>query len=123
MKITSSFICLDDLHIYAYHGVSSQETKIGNEFRIDLKLKTDFSKALLTDEVTDTISYADVYEIVKEEMLIPSKLLEHICGRLVKRLFKEFRNVEEIEIKLAKRNPPMGADIDAAGVGMLCIRE
>ena len=56
-------------------------------------------------------------------MGIPSKLLEHVCGRIVERLFRDFPAIEEVEIKLSKRNPPMGADIDAAGVEMFCTKE
>jgi len=93
------------------------------EFIINLRLKTDFGKATETDEVEDTVSYADIYAALKEEMELPSKLLEHVCGRIVKRLFRDFRKIREIEIKLAKRNPPMGADIDSAGVEMHCTRD
>ena len=60
--------------------------------------------------------YADVHTAVKAEMDIPSKLLEHVCGRIINRLFRDFPQIEEITLKLAKRNPPMGADIEAAGV-------
>ena len=60
---------------------------------------------------------------LKEEIDIPSKLLEHACGRIVKRLFRDFPKISEIEIKLSKRNPPMGADIDSAGVEMHCTRD
>ena len=74
------------------------------------------------DDVANTVSYADVYEAVKEEMAIPSKLLEHVCGRIVKRLFHDFPAVESIDLKLSKRNPPMGADLDAAGVEVHCDR-
>ena len=55
-------------------------------------------------------------------MAIPSKLLEHVCGRIVKRLFHDFPAVESIDLKLSKRNPPMGADLDAAGVEVHCDR-
>ena len=46
----------------------------------------------------------------------PSKLLEHVAGRMVERLFNSFPQVEEIELSLMKRNPPMNADIETAGV-------
>lgn len=120
--MSSSYIFLKDIRFFAYHGVAPQETTIGNEFQVSLRLKTDLSRAAETDEVTDTVSYADVYEAVKAEMQIPSKLLEHVCGRIVKRLFREFPAIEEVEIKLSKRNPPMGADIDCAGVEMHCTK-
>ena len=111
-----SYIFLDQLKFYAFHGVGPQETLVGNEFTVDLRLKVDISRAAQTDEVNDTVSYADVFEAVKAEMNIPSKLLEHVAGRIVKRLFQDFKTIESIELKLAKRNPPMGADLLSAGV-------
>lgn len=118
----TSYIFLDRMHFFAYHGVGEQETIVGNDFIIDLRLKTDIALAAETDDVTNTVSYADVYEAVKEEMAIPSKLLEHVCGRIVERLFRDFPTVESIDLKLSKRNPPMGADIEAAGVEVHCDR-
>ena len=89
---------------------------VGNEFVVSLRLKVDVGHAMQTDDVTDTVSYAEVYEAVKKEMEIPSKLLEHVGGRIVKRLFGDFPPIEDIELKLSKRNPPMGADIETAGI-------
>lgn len=122
MKINSSYISLENCHFYAYHGVALQETKIGNDFLINLRLKTNISRAIETDDVEDTISYAEIHQVIKDEMAIPSLLLEHVCGRIAQRLFGEFPAIEEIEIKLSKRNPPMGADIDSAAIEMFCSR-
>ena len=112
----TSYIFLDRICFFAHHGVGGQETLVGNEFTVSLRLKVNIGQAMQTDNVADTVSYADVYEAVKAEMMIPSKLLEHVCGRIVKRLFDDFPQIESIELKLSKRNPPMGADIEAAGV-------
>lgn len=122
MKINNSYILLKNICFYAYHGVVPQETKIGNEFIINLRLETDIYRASETDEITNTVSYADVYEVLKEEMEIPSKLLEYVCRRICIRLFKEFHAIKGIEISLAKRNPPMGADIEAAGIELKASR-
>lgn len=118
----NSYIFLDNVRFFAYHGVGEQEQKVGNEFTINVRLKVDISRAIETDDVSHTVSYADVYETIKTEIEIPSKLLEHVCGRIVKRLFRTFPAIKGIELKLAKRNPPMNADLDAAGVEMLCER-
>lgn len=122
MKQQEMYIFLDKVKFYAYHGVAPQETLVGNTFIIDLKLKVDFTQAAETDELEYTVSYADIYAAVKDEMQIPSKLLEHVCGRITRRLLHDFPSVEEIEIKLGKQNPPMGADICSAGVEMHCVR-
>lgn len=123
MKIDNSYIFLKEIRCYAYHGVAPQENLIGNEYVIDLKLKVDISQASQTDEVADTVSYADVHELIKAEMAVPSKLLEHVGGRMATKLFEAFPSIEEIELRLSKRNPPMGADIDTAGIELHCSRK
>lgn len=110
------FIILKELRFFAHHGVDPQETAVGATFIINLKIKTDYSHALLTDELTHTVSYADVYEAVKQEMCIPSKLLEYVGGRILRRLFHDFPTIESIELELIKQNPPMGADCAGAGI-------
>ena len=124
MKIKNGYITLNNMVFYAHHGVGEQERTIGNEFYVTLRLKVNMAikEAALTDDVYDTVSYADVFEAVKEEMEQASNLLEAIAFRIAKRLFNESLFIEEIEIKLMKRNPPMGADIDSAGVELHCIR-
>lgn len=116
MRIMQSYIILKDLRFYAYHGVGAQETQVGNEFVLDLRLRMDWARAIRSDDVNDTLSYAEVYEAVKDEMARPSRLLEHVAGRIARRLFQDFSSLEEIELRLVKRNPPMGADIEGAGV-------
>ena len=114
MKINSSYILLKEIRCYAYHGVAPQENLIGNEYIIDLKLKVDISKATRTDEV---------HQVIKNEMAVPSKLLEHVSGRIIQKLFDQFPCIEEIELRLSKRNPPMGADIESAGIELHCSRK
>ena len=48
--------------------------------------------------------------------------MEHVCGRIIKSLFRKKTTDNPFELKLAKRNPPMGADLDAAGVEVQCER-
>lgn len=115
-----TYVCLDDLHFFAFHGVAPQETMVGNEYALSLRLKTDIMRAMATDDVADTLNYAEIHQAIKEEMSIPSKLLEHVCGRIVRRLFRDFPVLEHIDLKLSKRNPPMGADIASAGVEIHC---
>lgn len=112
----TSYILLENIRFFAYHGVAPQETTVGNEFVVSLRLKTDIARAMKSDDVADTVNYAEIHQAIKEEMDIPSKLLEHVAGRIVRRLFNDFPTIESIDLKLSKRNPPMGADIETAGV-------
>lgn len=110
------YIRLEGMKFYAFHGVLPQENLVGAYFYIDLKLKTDFSQAAQTDELEGTVNYADIYTAVKEEMQITSKLLENVCQRIARRLFRDFPTIETIDISLFKENPPMGACAQRIGV-------
>ena len=93
-----------------------QEQKVGATFTIDLKIDTDFTQAMETDQLDGTISYAEICEVVRREMAIPSQLLEHVGGRIVKALQQQFPGIKAISLRLIKDNPPMGADLQGAGI-------
>ena len=104
------------MKFYAFHGVLPQENLVGAFYYLDLRLKTDFSCAAETDELEGTVSYADIFMVTKEEMNIPSKLLEHVCQRIASRIFQDFPTIEAIDIRLSKENPPMGSCAQKIGV-------
>lgn len=107
---------LEDMKFYARHGVSPQETRVGNTFVVNLLLTAPLEKATDSDDLDDTINYASVYEIVKQQMAVPSKLLEHAAGRILKALKGEFPQLLAVELKLSKLNPPFGGDVYSASV-------
>ena len=76
MILNESYIYLDDLRFHAFHGVMPQERLTGNDYTIDIKIGYDVSLAMVTDNVDDTLNYAEVYKIVDQEMGVPSQLLE-----------------------------------------------
>lgn len=106
------------MRIFARHGVLPQERVVGGFFIVNLSITTDFSRAIATDELEGTISYADVYEVVKAEMAEPSQLLEHVGGRICSSLFSHFRTATAIHLEIIKENPPMGADSRGAGIAL-----
>jgi len=116
VTITASKIYLDEMHFYAYHGVMEQERLVGGEYSVSLTVEADLSKAVRTDDVADTINYAALYEVVKSEMAVPSKLLEHVAGRIGQRAMETFERITTLTIKVTKLNPPMGADCKGASV-------
>lgn len=104
------------MKFYAYHGVDPQETHVGNLFIVDLILTVDVINAIGSDCLDDTVNYAEVYEVVKSEMDVPSKLIEHVAGRIIKVLKNRFPKIEHVQIKLSKLNPPFGGDIQSAAI-------
>ena len=116
MKITQSSIQLHDMRFYAYHGVMEQERRVGGQYLVTLCVKSDLSRAVVSDSVADTVNYAALYEVVAHEMAQPSQLLEHVAGRVAQRVLDDFPQVEQLSIRITKCNPPMGADCQGASV-------
>lgn len=116
MKLMSSEIYLRNVRFHAFHGVLPQEGIVGNDYLVNLVLDYDFSSAMKTDDLQGTLNYAEVYQKVREEMAVPSKLLEHVAGRIAHRLFSDFPEIQKLQLSITKVNPPMGADSDGAGV-------
>lgn len=122
MKLKESYIVLQDLRFHAYHGVLPQERLTGNDYVVNLRIGYDIGDAMLSDDVNDTLNYAEVYQLVSQEMSVPSGLIEHVAGRIGDRLFRLFPKIEKVELKIIKQNPPMGADGDGAGIEVCLVR-
>ena len=116
MHLTESYICLHEVRFYAFHGVMPQERSVGGEFLVSVKVGYPLEKAMISDDVADTLNYAALYELVKKEMMQPSSLLEHVMGRIVEAIEKAFPEVASVEVKIKKVNPPMGSDSNGAEV-------
>lgn len=104
------------MRFHARHGVLEQERLTGGDFLVSVNATYPLEEAVKTDEVGDTLNYAEVYETVKEEMEQPSRLIEHVAGRIGERLLEKMPKIEELTVRVVKENPPMGADCDGAGV-------
>ena len=113
---TKSSIFINNLRLYAFHGVLPQERVVGGDYSVDLRVHYNISRAIETDRLEDTISYADLCALIQREMAQPSALLEHVAGSMAQAIIRAYPQVEKIWIRITKQNPPMGADCDGAGV-------
>ena len=116
MTLTDSKVWLHRMRFYAHHGVMAQEQTVGGWFTVTVAVGCDLSTAMCSDDVGDTLNYARLYELVCREMTIPSRLLEHVAGRIVQAIVEEWPQAASIDLWLDKDNPPMGADCGGAGV-------
>ncbi|MDD2299908.1 MAG: dihydroneopterin aldolase [Fermentimonas sp.] len=109
-------IKLSNMKFHSHHGVLSQETIIGAAFEVNVLIEANLTKACDSDNVEDTINYADVYDLIKTEMSVPSKLLEHIAGRIYKKLFDNYPEIISLEVSVAKLNPPVDGEMDKSEI-------
>lgn len=119
----NSRIFIAGLRMRACHGVLPQERIVGGDFEVSLSVEYDITRAMATDDVADTLSYADLSELVRREMAVPSNLLEHVAGRIAKAIIERWPQVQSVSLSITKLNPPMGADCDGAGVELHLIND
>ena len=102
---------------YAHHGVSEAEHKVGARYEVDVELTYNFTEAGSTDSLSKTVDYEKVYKIMKE-VITPKKyyLIEKVAKNIADELKKDFADIEEIKVKVRKRNPPVGGVCDYAEV-------
>ena len=111
-------IKLKNIRTYSYHGCLVEEGKIGSDYTVNLKVKTDLRKSSTSDNLKDTVDYVLLNRIVVEEMAIRSDLLEHVAHRIITRIFEEIPEVSRIIVQVSKLNPPIGGDVEAVTIEM-----
>lgn len=109
-------IILENIRIHSNHGCLDEEALIGSDYLIDLIIDADLSKSAKTDELSDTVDYVHLNKIVKEEVLIRSKLLETVANRILLRIENELPMVSFAKIKLSKVNPPIGGNVEKVSI-------
>ena len=111
-----NIIRVNTIRVYAYHGCLEEEAKIGGHYEVNVTLETDFLKAAETDELSQTINYVLVNQIVKEEMAVRSKLIEHVGLRILNRFKKELNTLKKASVEIVKINPPINGDVASVSV-------
>ena len=105
---TRDRIILKDLGFYGYHGLMIEESRLGQRFFIDLTCGADLSHAARTDQIGGTISYADVYDVVKEAFEEKRfNLIEALAQHIIVRVLAAFPGIEWIDIRVRKPEAPI----------------
>ncbi len=109
-----TIIEVEGIRLRAFHGVSAQENKVGNIFVVSVGIR--YAYKYMSDEISDTINYADIIEIVKNDMSISSKLIEHAASRIHDSLIRKWNGITGGYIKIEKLHPPINDEIKSAAV-------
>ncbi|MFK7832163.1 MAG: dihydroneopterin aldolase [Winogradskyella sp.] len=105
-------IKVENIRVFAHHGCLKEETAIGSDYRVDLEVKVNLKTSSISDELADTVDYVFLNKVVREEMAMPSKLLETVAKRILDRIFSEDDLVQKATIAVSKINPPIGGDVE-----------
>ncbi|MBQ9076508.1 MAG: dihydroneopterin aldolase [Muribaculaceae bacterium] len=114
--MATGIIEVNKLRLQAYHGVLEQERVSGNVFEVTVHLRYSIDNAMQTDNVTSTLDYSEIVEIVKNVMKVPSNLLEHVIGRLKGALIQRYPVIQGGMISIAKLTPPISCEVESVAV-------
>lgn len=116
-------IYFNGMSFYGFHGVFAAEAELGQRFYVDLELSLDLSKAGASDDLNDTINYADIFtcvqQIVEGERF---KLVEALTATIAEKLLREFPLLET-RVKVTKPNPPINGHYESVAIEMIRKRE
>ncbi len=109
-------IKLENVRLYGFHGCLKEEEMIGSDYRVDLEVLADLGAASQSDNLSDTVDYVHLQEIIRQEMAVRTKLIETVAARILDRVLKELPEVLEAEVAVSKINPPIGGDVQQVTV-------
>lgn len=107
---------LENMEFRAGHGCYDLEKIVGNRFLVNVSIVAEVEDAAEHDDLTKSINYLKVYEIVAEQMSITSNILENVTKRIIDVLYSAFPEIVKITAKVSKLAPPLGGKIEKVSV-------
>jgi len=99
-------INLQNLQFKSFHGLYAEEKILGNHFEVNLTVKYQ-PQTLPINAIEQTINYQNIFEVIEQRMSIPTELLETLVVDIVNEIMNAFSMVDEVDICIAKKNPPI----------------
>ena len=108
----SDQIVLTGIHGFGYHGLFEHERKDGQDFFVDLTLSVDLTAASQSDAIEDTVNYAEITDLVVEEITGERvELIERLAGRIADRIKNQFKEIDKIAVTVHKPKAPVSAQV------------
>lgn len=107
---------LVNMEFFAYHGCFKEEQIIGNNFLVSYSAQTNIEEAQKSDNLIDALNYQELYNVIKEEMMVTSKLLENVAYRIHTKCSLKFPTIISAKVEISKLNPPIGGRVEASRV-------
>lgn len=109
-------IVLTRMEFRALHGCYELERKVGNRFTVDLEITAELGDAAAEDDVTRTVNYLTVYELVREQMKITQHTIERVATNIIRALYEAFAQIRHVKCTVSKLAPPLGGKLDRVSV-------
>lgn len=109
-------IRLEQMEFRAYHGCYELEQIVGNRFAVDVEIQTTLGSLTVSDDVTKSVNYLTVYELIEEQMKVTRHTIEAVAAQIILAIKSRFPEIVEVKCRVAKIAPPLGGKIDRVSV-------
>ena len=105
------------IRFFGYHGCMPEEEKIGGWYETDVEADVEMEGAIRSDNLSETADYTAINTIVRNEMSIRSKLVEHVAGRIAASLL-QIPRINAVLVTVSKLNPPVEGETERFSVSI-----
>jgi dihydroneopterin aldolase len=106
--MTSDTLTLSRLHFFAHHGILPEETARGQDFEVTVHLELPLAEAGRADDLSRTVDYRVVREVVRSVMEgPPRKLVEALAEAVATEILRVFPLVQAVGVEVVKPKPPV----------------
>ena len=105
-------IAVEGLQFYSHHGYYKEEQVLGGKYMVDIYMKLNIDEASVTDDLSKTINYEEIYQLTKTEMEVHAKLIEHVCKRILDKIKSKYPNLDHVRVRVSKHNPPLKGSVE-----------
>ena len=114
-------VALNDVKCFALHGYYPEEQLIGHYFLVSTEVV--FEPAADTEDITKTINYEVLNEIILAEMKNTQKMLETVVKNILDDILRKYPFVQEATVGIKKLHPAMPGDVQQSFVQLRYLSE
>lgn len=113
-------IYLNEMEFYGYHGVLPEETRLGQRFRVSIIAETDLRAAGISDNLDETVSYADIYSLCRSIVEGQTyKLIEAVAENIAESILEKFNKIKRVTVKVIKPDPPIPGHYQSVAIEII----
>ena len=113
----SDQIRVTGIKAFGYHGVLPHEATEGQDFIVDLLITLDLRAASLSDDLTESINYADLAQIAHDNIVGERvQLIERLAGRIAEEISSTYSQITSVSVTVHKPQAPVTVDFEDISV-------
>lgn len=110
-------IYIENLKIFAYHGVNPEEKENGQNFYLTITCGIDLESACNSDDLYDTVSYAKIIKLAMKTFTREKyDLIERAASVVAEEILDTYDRINRVRVKVSKPEAPIKAEFSDVGI-------